>query len=78
MVAFDLKQKVVGAVGTIHKLDEKGYERFVEELRDRLSRYDSPASHDSLLGFLKEHKVHDESVERAIGQLDLFLTEKHL
>jgi hypothetical protein len=77
-VAMDMKEKVVAAVGKIHKLEQKAYEQLVHDLRERLGGYSSPASHDKLAAFLKQRKVYDQSVEKAIDQLDLFLREKHL
>jgi SOS response regulatory protein OraA/RecX len=77
-VAIDMKEKVVAAVGKIHKLDQKAYEQLVHELRKQLRGYSSSASHDDLVAFLKERRVYDQSVDKAIDQLDLFLREKHL
>ena len=78
MVAFDLKAKVVAAVGRIQKLDQKAYEQLVQELREFLRTYNSAASQDGLVSFLKQRKVYDESVEQVIQQLDFFLREKRL
>lgn len=77
MVAFDLKQKIVEIVERNHRPHQEGSDRLSEELQDRLNKYD-PAAHDSLVAFLKEHHVYGPSVEKAINQVDLFLTEKRL
>lgn len=78
MVASDLKGQVIAAVGKIKRLEQKPDEQLVSELRAKFQGYDSPASHDNLVVFLKERKVYDESVENALNRVDLFLREKHL
>ena len=77
-VASDLKGRVVGAVGRIQKGDQKALERLTNELREKLRVYESPASRDNIVSFLKERNVHDETVEKALDRLDLFLREKRL
>ena len=59
-VAMDMKEKVIAAVGKIHKLEQKAYEQLVHELRERFRVYDSPASHDNLVTFKRETFVAKE------------------
>lgn len=77
MVEFDLKHKVVAIVEGNVKPNQKGSERLLEELQERLNKYDT-ATHDSLVAFLKKHNRYDSSVEKAIQRLGFFLINKRL
>jgi hypothetical protein len=55
-ILSDLKGRVVAAVGKINKHPQAQYVLLVQNLRDRLRLYDSPASHGDLVEFLEEQK----------------------
>jgi hypothetical protein len=74
-ILSDLKGRVVAAVGKINKHPQAQYVLLVQNLRDRLRLYDSPASHGDLVEFLKEQRVYDPTVEEALNAVDLFIKE---
>lgn len=59
-------------------MEQKVLEQLSEEITERLRNYDSSVSHDTMVTFLKERKVYEEAVEKALNRLELFLRQNHL